>query len=106
MHSVLSRHFCRPFLIVLPLTCAASAMDHVRQETHADEAVGRYGVSGAGVVVAILDRGIDWAHPDFIKPDGTTRIKWLLDMTGYSLCDPGNPSAAEYTEPASVSKPR
>ncbi|MCH7750619.1 MAG: S8 family serine peptidase [Planctomycetes bacterium] len=28
-----------------------------------------------------MDRGIDWDHPDFIRPDGTTRIKWLFDMS-------------------------
>lgn len=73
-------------------------MDQVRVETRTDQAVAKYGVSGAGVVVAILDRGIDWTHPDFRKPDGTTRIKWLLDMSGQVLCDPGNPAPAEYTE--------
>jgi subtilisin family serine protease len=51
------------------------AMDLVRQETHTDEAIAKYGVTGKGVTIAILDRGIDWQHPDFIKPDGTTRIK-------------------------------
>jgi minor extracellular serine protease Vpr len=53
--------------------------------------------TGKGVIVAILDRGIDWRHPDFIKPDGTTRIKWLLDMTGQNLCD-GSIAAQEYSE--------
>ncbi|MBL8878826.1 MAG: S8 family serine peptidase [Phycisphaerales bacterium] len=78
------------------------ADDVTRVETRLDLAVERYGVSGAGVVVAIFDRGIDWRHPDFIKPDGTTRIKFLLDMTGpasYYYCDdPARPVAVEYTE--------
>jgi hypothetical protein len=63
-----------------------------RQETRADDAEAPYGVTGKGVTVAILDRGIDWRHPDFIKPDGTTRINWLLDMS------PDNPSPVEYSE--------
>ena len=33
----------------------------------ADQAIEKYGVSGKGVIVAILDRGIDWTHPDFIR---------------------------------------
>jgi len=84
--------------VVAAVSSSALAMDQVRIVTRTNEAVEAFGVSGAGVTVAILDRGIDWSHPDFIKPDGTTRIKWLLDMTGYSLCDPGNPTAIEYTE--------
>lgn len=76
--------------------------DVTHVETRTDLAVQRFGVTGAGVVVAIMDRGIDWRHPDFIKPDGNTRIKFLLDMTGptsYYYCDdPARPVAAEYTE--------
>ncbi len=69
---------------------AALAMDGVRAVTRTDEAVEAFGVTGAGVTIAILDRGIDWTHQDFIKPDGTTRIKWLLDM------NPAN--SVEYSE--------
>jgi subtilisin family serine protease len=73
-------------------------MDLVRVESQTDAAVAKYGVSGSGVTVAVLDRGIDWRNPDFIRPDGTTRIKWILDMSGQNLCDPSNPPPAEYTE--------
>ena len=55
-------------------------------------------LTGRGVTVAILDRGIDWSHPDFIRPDGTTRIRWLLDMIGQNLCDPNNPAPVEYAD--------
>lgn len=37
----------------------AHAMDLVRRETKTDEAVAKYGVTGKGVTIAILDRGID-----------------------------------------------
>jgi len=86
-------------LLAVPL---AAADDAVRLETRADLVAQRFGLTGTGVVVAILDRGIDWRHPDFIKPDGNTRIKFLLDMTGptdYYYCgDPARPVAVEYTE--------
>src|ERR1700687_3515586 len=86
---------------VLLFTCLVRislGMDRVRQETQTDAAVAKYGVTGRGVTVAILDRGIEWRNPDFIKTDGTTRIKWLLDMSGQNLCDPANPPPVEYTE--------
>ncbi len=42
---------------------------------------GGKGLSGAGVLVAVLDSGIDYTHPDFRNPDGTTRILYLWDQT-------------------------
>ncbi len=40
-----------------------------------------YGLSGEGTLIAVLDSGIDYAHPDFRKEDGTTRILSLWDQT-------------------------
>lgn len=40
-----------------------------------------YDLTGAGVLTAFLDSGIDYAHPDFRKADGTTRIRNLWDQT-------------------------
>ncbi len=37
---------------------------------------------GEGTLIAILDSGIDYAHPDFISPDGSSRILYLWDQTG------------------------
>lgn len=75
---------------------AAGAMDLVRQQTRADEAIQKYGLSGGrGVAIAVLDRGIDWRHPDFIRSDGKTRIRWLLDMSGQNYCNAGNPAPRE-----------
>ena len=37
--------------------------------------------TGAGVVVAVIDTGVDVFHHDFRNGDGTTRIRWLLDLS-------------------------
>ncbi|MDY7093199.1 MAG: S8 family serine peptidase [Acidobacteriota bacterium] len=76
----------------------APALDSVRVETRTDEAVEAFRVSGKGVTVVILDRGIDWEHPDFLDDAGATRIKWMLDHSGFNLCNAGNPPPVEYTE--------
>ena len=39
-----------------------------------------YGLTGKGVLVAVIDSGIDYFHPDFRNPDGTTRIGLLADQ--------------------------
>jgi hypothetical protein len=59
----------------------ARALDEARIEANVAAAIAKYGVSGTGVVVAILDRGIDWTNNDFRNPDGTTRIAAILDLT-------------------------
>ena len=38
-------------------------------------------LTGKGVLVACVDSGIDYAHPDFRNPDGTTRILRLWDQS-------------------------
>lgn len=49
-------------------------------------------LDGRGILVGIVDSGIDYRHPDFIKEDGTTRILRLWDQSvegnppqGYAL---------------------
>lgn len=41
----------------------------------------RDNLTGQKVIVAIIDSGIDYAHPDFRNADGTTRILDLWDQT-------------------------
>lgn len=37
--------------------------------------------TGEGIIIAVIDSGIDYMHPDFINPDNTTRILSLWDQT-------------------------
>lgn len=39
-------------------------------------------LSGRGVLIGIVDSGIDYTLPDFRNPDGTTRILAIWDQTG------------------------
>lgn len=36
---------------------------------------------GNGVVIGLVDTGIELQHPDFQNPDGSTRVKFLWDQT-------------------------
>ena len=69
------------FLLIIGAGDVGLALDHVRVETRVDKAVAALGVSGAGVIVAIMDRGIDWESNDFRNDDGTTRIAYIFDLS-------------------------
>ena len=49
-------------------------------------------LNGTGVLVGIIDSGIDYRHPDFCKADGTTRIAALWDQS----LDSGRPPAGYF----------
>jgi subtilisin family serine protease len=36
------------------------------------------GIDGTGVVVGIIDTGLDVTHPDFLDAEGKTRVAWLM----------------------------
>lgn len=60
-------------------------------------------LTGEGCIVAVIDSGIDYAHPDFCREDGTTRILSLWDQTIPSGTVPrmqasGQPEEAPGTE--------
>jgi minor extracellular serine protease Vpr len=46
-------------------------------------------LTGKGVVVGVIDSGIDWKHPDFIKADGTSRILAIWDLYDDSFTKSG-----------------
>lgn len=57
------------------------AINLVRNEVRAGRATNEFSATGRGVIIAILDRGIDYTHPDFRNADGTTRIAAIFDLT-------------------------
>lgn len=61
----------------------------------------RTGLTGRGILVAVLDSGVDYFHPDFRDDEGNTRILALWDQTGTpsgtGRTPEGFASGAEYT---------
>lgn len=41
----------------------------------------RFSLTGQGVLVAVIDSGVDYTLPDFRNEDGTTRIRYLWDQS-------------------------
>lgn len=52
-----------------------------------------FGTKGAGVIIAVIDSGIDWVNADFRKADGTSRILGIWDQT---LSDASHPPPAGF----------
>jgi subtilisin family serine protease len=48
---------------------------------HATEFREHGGGSGQGVAIGIVDTGVDLAHRDLRRSDGSTRVKWWIDFT-------------------------
>ncbi|MEM9930722.1 MAG: S8 family serine peptidase, partial [Bacteroidota bacterium] len=66
--------------ILLPCTCVLAQGTRAAAETGLTDAYAAYDISGEGVLVVMIDRGIDYHHPAFLKPDGTTRLAYVFDM--------------------------
>lgn len=58
---------------------------------------GLFHLKGEGVWVACVDSGIDYRHPDFLRPDGTSRILYLWDQTIPGSPPPGYQLGSLYT---------
>lgn len=56
----------------------------------------KYNLSGKGVIVAIIDSGIDYMHKDFQNPDSTSRILYIWDQTIEGNPPEGFYSGTEY----------
>ncbi|HLK20790.1 MAG TPA: S8 family serine peptidase [Bryobacteraceae bacterium] len=82
------RLLCRFWVVSVCVAASLSALDKVRS----DLASTKYGVTGKGVIYAMIDRGIDWQNKDFQNADGTKRIAYIFDLTDNTgASDPSNP---------------
>src|ERR1043165_4471758 len=71
-------------LIENPNTYGVTVMDTARIRNNIDSAIAGYAplphdLKGRGVIVGIIDGGIDWLHEDFKRADGHTRIRYIWD---------------------------
>jgi len=48
--------------------------------TRASITANKHKLTGKGVLVGVIDSGIDWCHKDFQKADGTSRILYIWDQ--------------------------
>ncbi|MGN8632505.1 S8 family peptidase [Blautia sp. HCP3S3_G3] len=60
--------------------------------------VGGRGLTGKGILVGVVDSGVDYYHPDFRNADGTTRIIKLWDQSISGNPPAGYVMGTEYTE--------
>lgn len=62
---------------------APQMLRETRGGTRGEKVAGEFDrqtLTGKGVVVAVIDTGIDWSHQDFVNADGTSRILYLYDL--------------------------
>jgi hypothetical protein len=50
-------------------------------DIHAGSAPLNTSLDGDGVIIGLIDAGIDFLHPDFMNPDSSTRVMYLWDQT-------------------------
>jgi subtilisin family serine protease len=85
---------CEPYLDLGAVDVRATALRTVPPPAFT-------GQTGAGVVVGLVDTGVDLGHPDFRHPGGTTRLLSIWDQTATSGTPPtGFTYGAEYSAAA------
>ena len=55
-----------------------------------------YGLLGKGVLIGIIDSGVDYNHKDFINSDGNSKILYIWDQLAVGTPPEGFKSGAEY----------
>ncbi|HSQ60219.1 MAG TPA: S8 family serine peptidase [Acidobacteriota bacterium] len=73
---------CEPYLDVSAIDAGVSTLRTVG----ASDITGQ---TGEGIVVGIVDSGVDLAHPDLRRADGTTRLLSIWDQSATSGTPPG-----------------
>jgi subtilisin family serine protease len=68
----------------------ASGITQVQQQPYLD-------LTGRGVIIGIIDTGIDYTQDVFIYEDGTSKIQYLYDQTGTGNSPLGFIVGSEYT---------
>ena len=80
-------------LLFLAAPSGAQTEDGVRTETGVARVNAELGLTGSGAIVAVLDRGVDYEHPAFRNPDGTTRLLFFFDtLDNTGARDADNPT--------------
>lgn len=75
-HDVYSISLPRKLKRILETSVPNTGADHLRSESGGVFS----GDTGAGVIVGVVDSGIDLDHPNFQDPFGNTRILYVLDQ--------------------------
>lgn len=78
---------------IKPAKSYRPSLDISTADLRADQAAAAYGGTGQGVIVAVIDSGIDFRHLDFRNADGSSRVLAAWDQTDLpgsgSGCGPG-----------------
>lgn len=56
------------------------------------------GLSGKGILIGVVDSGVDYRHPDFRREDGSSRIQKLWDQSRNGNPPAGYVMGTEYTK--------
>ncbi len=61
-------------------------------ESNIDDVWNQFNLTGEGVIFASMERGLDYRHPAYLNPDGTTRVAYIYDMVNQAGANaPNNP---------------
>ncbi len=76
-------------LAARPLLDVSTSSTHTQaQQVWALADSAGFPVRGRGVIVAVLDTGLDWSHADFVGMDGHSRVLALWDQTAVPAAPP------------------